>query len=235
MLSIIIPTLNEEKYLPRLLDSIRVQSFSDYEVIVSDGGSLDKTREIALASHCVFTVDREHHHPSWQRNNGAALARGDILLFIDSDSVLPNNFLEKALAEFIKNDLVGGGFYISFNPDKFSYRVYAVFFNAFCWCRQYFAPAAAGVAILARKTAHKAINGFDTSLYIIEDFDYTYRLSSQGKFRMIKSIKVLFSARRMKEESESKMLLKWLGMAAFSLFNIKMKKKVVKYEFGQHQ
>ena len=61
MLSIIIPTLNEEKYLPRLLESIKNQNFSDYEIIVSDGGSSDSTKQIALDNNCLFTVDIEHH------------------------------------------------------------------------------------------------------------------------------------------------------------------------------
>ena len=87
MLSIIIPTLNEEKYLPRLLESIRRQNFSDYEIIVSDGGSSDKTEEIAKSFKATFFVDSSIRHPSAQRNNGARISKGDTLLFLDADSV----------------------------------------------------------------------------------------------------------------------------------------------------
>ena len=55
MLSIIIPTLNEESYLPKLLNSIKKQDFQDYEMIVADAGSKDKTIEIALASGCKIS------------------------------------------------------------------------------------------------------------------------------------------------------------------------------------
>jgi glycosyltransferase involved in cell wall biosynthesis len=235
MLSIIIPTLNEEKYLPRLLDSIKSQNFSDYEIIVSDGGSIDKTKQIALDNQCVFLVDNEHHNPAWQRNNGAAVAKGETLLFIDCDSVLPNDFLNQSCTEFSRRQLTGAAFYISFNPNKASYRLYALIFNIFCWFRQYFAPAAVGAAILVKKTAHEAIAGFDVEVQIAEDFDYAYRASSQGRFGMIGSTCVLFSARRLEEEGEIKMVVKWLRMAGVTLFHTKIKDKVVDYDFGKHK
>ncbi len=51
-LSIIIPTYNEEEYLPKLLYSIKEQNFKDYEIIVADAGSIDKTKEIAESYGC---------------------------------------------------------------------------------------------------------------------------------------------------------------------------------------
>ena len=53
ILSIVIPTYNEEEYLPKLLESIKMQSYSDYEIIVADANSNDKTREIAEECGCV--------------------------------------------------------------------------------------------------------------------------------------------------------------------------------------
>ena len=50
-LSIVIPTLNEEKYLPNLLQCIKAQKLNDYEIIVSDGNSIDKTIKIAKKYH----------------------------------------------------------------------------------------------------------------------------------------------------------------------------------------
>lgn len=113
MLSIVIPTLNEEKFLPRLLSSIKKQSFSDYEIIVSDGGSKDNTKKIALENNCQFVEDFIHHHPSWQRNNGAAIARGEILIFLDADTVLQDDFLEKTTKEFVDKKLSGAGFILN--------------------------------------------------------------------------------------------------------------------------
>jgi len=234
LLSIIIPTLNEEKYLPRLLTSIKAQNFFDYEIIVSDGGSTDKTKEIAANFNCRFIEDNKHRHPSWQRNNGADIAFGEILLFLDADIVLRPEFLNKILEEFINNKYVGSGFYIEFNPNKAAYVFYAGLFNFFCLLRQYFAPAAVGSAILAQRSAHIKIKGFDTSLYMAEDFDYCYRLSRQGCFRMIKSCRILHSSRRLEKEGSVMVGLKWSFMALFTLFNFKIKRKIVNYEFGKY-
>lgn len=234
MLSIIIPTLNEEKYLPALIDSIRSQAFSDYEIIVSDGGSTDKTLDIAKSKGCLTVVDNEHHHPSWQRNNGAAIARGDILLFLDADTILQKNFLSAVKEEFIKRNLTGAGFYIRFNPNKPSYNIYSGLYNFFCFSRQYFAPASIGAGILARRSDHNLINGFDTDIYVAEDYDYCYRISKKGKFRMIKSLPILYSSRRLQKEGGLTVGLKWGCMALFTLFNFRIKKKIVKYDFGKY-
>ena len=72
-LSIIIPTYNEEEYLHKLLDSIKSQSFSDYEIIVADANSKDNTREIAISYGCKVV---NGGLPAIGRNNGAKVAEG---------------------------------------------------------------------------------------------------------------------------------------------------------------
>jgi len=234
MISIIIPTLNEERFLPLLINSIKQQNFSDYEIIVSDGGSKDNTKKISLDYKCRFVIDTEHHHPSWQRNNGAAIAQGEILLFLDADTILQEGFLEKIYNEFGEKKLFGAGFYIKFNPNKPTYNIYSSLYNFFCFCRQFFAPASIGAGIIARRETHNLIKGFDTEIYVAEDYDYCYRISRQGKFRMIKSCKLLYSSRRLQKEGGLTVGLKWGSMALFTLFNFKIKKKIVKYDFGDY-
>ena len=72
-LSIIIPTFNEEYYLPPLLESIRCQDFSDYEVVVADAGSEDDTIEIAKNWGCKVV---KGGLPAVGRNRGAEVAQG---------------------------------------------------------------------------------------------------------------------------------------------------------------
>lgn len=234
MLSIVIPTLNEEKYLPLLLDSIKDQDFTDYEIIVSDGGSNDKTLEIAKKYGCQTVIDNEHHHPSWQRNNGASLASGEILLFLDADIILQPNFLSDTVSEFKKKKYAGAGFYMKFNPATPLYNFYSGLFNFFCFFRQYFAPAAVGGGIMVRREIHKAIQGFDLKIYVAEDFDYCYRVSRIGKFRMINLYPLLMSSRRLEREGGIIVGLKWGVMSLFTLFNFKIKKKIVRYDFGKY-
>src|SRR3989338_6990801 len=103
MLSIIIPAYNEETYLPKLLDCIKKQTYRDYEVIVADANSKDRTRAIAKKYGCKIV--RSGSLPGIGRNNGAKAAKGDILVFLDADVLLDDDFLESAIKEFEKRKL----------------------------------------------------------------------------------------------------------------------------------
>ena len=96
MISIIIPALNEENYLPRLLGSLEKQNLKDYEIILADAGSKDRTIEIAKKYGCKVVPGGL---PAKGRNEGAKAARGDLFLFLDSDLVLPEGFLDAFLQE----------------------------------------------------------------------------------------------------------------------------------------
>ena len=87
MLSIVIPTYNEEEYLPRLLASIRSQRFEGYEIVVADARSTDRTRQIAERFGARVV---EGGMPGPGRNLGAVAAKGDLLLFLDADVILPD-------------------------------------------------------------------------------------------------------------------------------------------------
>ena len=102
MLSIIIPTKNEEKYLPLLLASIKNQDFDDYEVIVADADSTDKTRQRAKEFGCRIV---KGGHQAVGINNGVKVAKGDLLLFLDADALLPKKFLAENLKVFVENNL----------------------------------------------------------------------------------------------------------------------------------
>ena len=95
--SIIIPTYNEEEYLPILLKSIKKQDFNSYEIIVADANSTDKTREIAEEYGCRVV---DGGLPAVGRNNGAKVAKGEYLLFLDSDLELTEDYLRNVIYEF---------------------------------------------------------------------------------------------------------------------------------------
>lgn len=233
MLSIIIPTLNEEKYLPLLLEAIKKQNFSNYEIIVSDGKSEDNTISIALDAGCRVVED-EGRSPARQRNLGARVAKGDTILFLDADSLLPNNFLPAAYEEFKKKNLSAAGFYLHFNSPKRVYRFIEPAFRVMSYLGQYFFPASVGVGIMAAKIAHDTIKGFDESIYIGEDYDYINRLASVGKYRMIASTFLYFSVRRLEKEGVAPVLWKWFVGGIYFIIRGPIRKKIVKYEFGKY-
>ena len=111
-ISVIIPTKNSENTLKMLFESLKKQTFQDFEIIVVDNFSQDKTKEIALTyTPFVFEFGPER---SSQRNFGAHKARGDFLLFLDSDMFLEKDVLEKCLAVkviVIPEKSIGKGFW----------------------------------------------------------------------------------------------------------------------------
>jgi glycosyltransferase involved in cell wall biosynthesis len=103
-MSVIIPTLNEGKYLRKTLECLRKQTFDDFEIIVVDGDSKDNTRDVARKY-----VDKVFHLKKigvpLARNYGAKKARGKILVHTDADCVIPQDWLEKIYDDFQKNDV----------------------------------------------------------------------------------------------------------------------------------
>lgn len=233
MLSVIIPTLNEEKYLPVLLKNLKEQNFKDMEIIVSDANSNDKTREIALNNKCIY-INSTIKKPAHQRNEGAKKAKYEILLFLDADVVLAKNFLNKAYQEFYKRKLGVAGFYMKFSSKKISYKIYSSFYIFLCFLAQYIRPASVGAAIMIKKNVHFKINGFREDLFVAEDYDYGLRASRESKFRMIKSTFFYFSNRRWEKEGQIKSIKKIIKLLFHYIRKGPIKEKVVDYEFGKH-
>ena len=196
--SIIIPTYNEEEYLPVLLDSIKEQDFDDYEIIVADANSTDKTVEIAKDYGCIVV---EGGLPAVGRNNGAKIAKGEILLFLDSDLQLTGEYLRNVLYEFKVERL---GIAISQMipmSNKVEDKLFHDFANYFMIGVQNIKPHGAGCyGIIAKRQLHEECNGFDESLTFGEDTDYIERLAKKGRFRVLRNAKVGVSTRRLEEE-----------------------------------
>ncbi len=233
-LSVIIPTLNEEKYLPKLLDSLKKQKYKDFEIIVSDGASEDKTKKIAEEYNCRVVVSKKRH-PACQRNEGAKVAKGEIFLFLDADTELPDNFLKKAVNEFKKRKLTGAGFYLKTKSKKSFYKRLMKVLNFFFFVSQPIRPTSIGVAMISKKEAHFKIGGFDETIFIGEDYEYTYKLFKKGKFRMIKSTFTYYSVRRLEKEGKWNIVWTWCKSVVYVLIKGPIRKKFVKYNFGDYR
>jgi glycosyltransferase involved in cell wall biosynthesis len=227
MLSIIIPTLNEEKYLPLLLKELKKQNFADdFEIIIADANSTDKTVEIAKSFGCKVVLGGL---PSKGRNEGAKIAKGDIFLFMDADNIyLPKNFLKNLLEEFEKRKLDVASFpiYPAGNAfDKIIYKIY----NWFVRSTQRFSAYATN-SILVRKSIHQKIGGFDEKIKIAEDHFYVKTARKFGKFGFIETVQpILTSARRFEKDGRLKTYLKYLLAGIYMLFFGPIKKDIFKY------
>ena len=232
MLSIIIPALNEEKYLPLLLKEIKKQNFADdLEIIVADAGSEDKTVEIAKNYGCKIV---QGGLPAKGRNEGAKIAQGDIFLFMDADNIyLPENFLKNLLKEFEKRKLDIASFPIYPNGngfDKFAYKIY----NSFVWSIQRFSAYATN-SVLVRKNIHQKIGGFDEEIKIAEDHFYAKTARKFGKFGFIKTRPVLTSTRRFEKDGRLKTYLKYLIAGIYMFFFGPIKKDIFRYRFDNKE
>ncbi len=229
-LSIIIPTFNEESYLPPLLESIKRQDFSDYEVIVADAGSKDSTRDLAREWGCKVV---DGGLPSVGRNRGAEAATGEYLLFLDSDVILTRDYLELCLDEFQKRELGIAITQIAPLSDSFLNKITHDFANFFMKRVENIKPHGAGCyGIITTKKLHNAVEGFDEDLDFGEDTDYIERIGSISQFKVLRSPKLLVSTRRLQEEGLRNVAFKYAKSTFYQFRGKQITAEDLDYTFG---
>jgi len=231
MLSIIIPTLNEEKYLPLLLNSIKRQSFTDYEIIVADAGSKDKTVDIARQYGCKVVAGGLLPKG---RNEGAKTASGNIFLFIDSDIVLPHpKFIENALQKMKEKNLGLAVFPLMPYGGKKIDKIGLSVWNAWIKLTQKFFPHGASI-FLVKKDIHEAVGGFDEEISFVEDQPYVASCQKVAKFGIIDD-PVLVSVRRYEKDGRFNVYFKYILADLHLLFIGPIKSDKFNYKFGHYE
>lgn len=230
ILSIIIPTYNEEEYLPVLLDSIKEQSFKDYEIIVADANSTDRTREIAEEYGCIVV---DGGMPAVGRNRGAEVAKGEILLFLDSDLKLTDEYLNDLIYEFRMERLGIGITQMTPLSEKTQDKILHEFANIFMMSVESIKPHGAGCyGIVVKKNLHDEFDGFNEDLTFGEDTDYIERIAKKERFKVLRKPKIGVSTRRLEEEG----LLTLVRQYGKSTLNDFMGKRTdaesLNYDFG---
>jgi glycosyltransferase involved in cell wall biosynthesis len=201
--SIIVITLNEEHNLSHILGDLERQTAKNFEVIVVDSKSTDATVEVARSFQDrlpLRIVEMSDRGTSLGRNMGASRARYERLLFLDADTRLDSDFLEKAVEELETRRLQIGGVYMkcrdTFSPAAVGIRL----FNVGFWLGQHFFPMATGGCLFSTRTAHIRIGGFDESIVLCEDCDYVRRASKENlRFGMLRQ-NYYFHPRRLEQE-----------------------------------
>ncbi|MFH1401657.1 MAG: glycosyltransferase [Parcubacteria group bacterium] len=230
MLSIIIPTLNEEKHLPDLLKSIKGQNFSDYEIIIADAGSADRTLEVAKNSGCMIS---KGGLPGIGKNKGAEIARGDVVLFVDADVVLSENFFSKALEEFKKRNLEAASFYLQSNS-KIHNFIFSILYNFPSKIGEKILPQAMS-ALMVEKRIHRKIGGFDEKIKIGEELDYVRRSKKYGNFGILKSVRIFISSRRFQKDGWISTWLKYFLCQTHMLFFGPVRSDIFGYKFNHYK
>lgn len=208
--SVVVPTLNEERYLPVLLESLSVQTMPVHEVIVADAGSTDGTVALARAAGARVVPGG---HPGAGRNSGAAVASGDWLLFLDADVGLPSDALEAAFEEMAREELDSAStWFVPDSTDAFLRLNHWVSSHYFRMTSKLGWPHSIGAFLLLPRAAHERIGGFDLSIKVAEDQDYVRRLARIGRYGFLKRPRVIIAARRFEKEGSIAMSAKWIGI-----------------------
>ncbi|RBQ24097.1 Glycosyltransferase AglE [Candidatus Methanobinarius endosymbioticus] len=228
-LSIIIPTYNEEHYLPNLLKSIKSQEFNDYEVIVADANSNDNTIQIAKFYNCNIVKGGK---PGVGRNNGAEIAKGEILLFLDSDLELTENYLEEMIEEFEDSNLDIGITQINPLSEKTRDKILHDLANWFMIAFEKIKPHGAGCyGIIVKRELHEKYSGFDETLTFGEDTDYIERIAKDHKFKVLRNPVINVSTRRLEKEGLGKLAMQY-GKSTFNdLRGIRTSADDLEYDF----
>lgn len=237
--SVIIPTLNEEKFLPNLLASLAEQSLKNFEVIVVDGSSKDKTVAIAQEHKRNLSlrviVSRQASLPL-QRNLGGRAAKGDWLVFVDADSVLLPYFFDR-VGDFIKKE----------NPQIFTTwlrpdsevpgdAMVALLGNLMVEGTLLFKrPQAPGPLTVMKSQVFELVNGYDESLSFGEDVDFGRRVYEQGiPLQILRETLYIWSLRRFRRQGTLRVIQTYAKAIFSVLLTKRPPKHIPGYIMGGH-
>ena len=218
LLSIIIPTRNEEKIIGSILKKLR-DGITEHEceLIVSDGGSTDRT--VAIAKQYATVLEyrgAERKTIAWGKNEGARHAKGNMLLFIDADVELPhaNELLRTAFARFAADPkLVGLTANLRVLPEleTFADRFFFGSVNFDHWWNNNVMHdgSASGEFQMIPKKAFDEVHGYKDYLAVAEDNDMFRRLARIGHTRIARDITVYHTGRRAHEVGWPRLLGEW--------------------------
>ena len=206
--SVIVPTYNEERYVRDCLQSIRDQRYdrSQFEVILSDAESTDRTVEIAN-QYCDNIVKTSRRGIAVGRNLGAAEAKGEYLVFVDADAVLEQDFLHE-LDNSFRDRIAVAVTGIAKPSDgkafqRFVYHGTYLLVQALSGCGF---PLFPGICVSYRKNEFERVNGFREDFGVVEDLDLSRRISKLGRCLVNPNAVAHVSTRRLERNPISTVL-----------------------------
>lgn len=215
MISVVVPAFNEESLLAQCLDSLKKQSYRDFEIIVVAGGN-DRTSAIAK-SFGTIVVSQDQKGIAKARQKGFSVARGEIIASTDADAIVPEDWLHHIQDLFERHPAaisIAGHFQLYDGPSfvrfwiKISLILMPVILKTAPWLWNF------GGANFAVKTeTFNKLGGFDLNRDFGEDIDLCRRLRKYGKVIFAPSLVVRVSGRAFaKDKLGLKSLINYLGV-----------------------
>ncbi len=227
-LSIIIPTLNEEKLLPDLLSQLNepeLRKIYDYEIIISDGGSIDDTLKIATRDADVVVTKGEDtkQNIAVGRNKGANIAKGEILIFFNGDIKIKDarRFFTEVDNFRKMNEYSAMTCPVRVFPEdeNLSDKIFLGFYNKyFKFLNTIGLGMGRGECHVIKKSIFEELGGYDETLPAGEDFELYTRLRKRGKVYFPENVCVYESPRRYRKAGHVKILFTWLINSIFVFF-----------------
>ena len=193
-LSIIIPALNESECIEQTIHAVRERSELSVpkQIIVVDGGSTDNTVELAKCSGAECAViPNAPRGRAYLLNRGVHHATGEVLLFLDADTIVPQGYDKEIEESFWKSGVVGGAFEFALDGPQFGLRVVELINRTRyrIWQRYY-----GDQGIFVKKDVFHKIGGYP-QVGLMEASDFCVNLSREGKLKLVQK-PMLTSARR---------------------------------------
>jgi GT2 family glycosyltransferase len=174
-------------------------------VVVADAHSSDRTREIAREAGCTVV---DGGLPGAGRNAGARASHGSLLLFLDADVRIGPGFVGDAAREFLGRRLGAAG--CPYDPEHADHGC-ALLFWCYNWLikrRQHMRPLCGGACIMISRNLFERVGGFDEELRVAEDHDLVRRAARLGRFRILRTVRLVLSTRRMRAEGTLRFALR---------------------------
>lgn len=207
-ISVIIPAHNEEHYLRQTLHALQQQSYQSYEAIVVANGCTDQTEELVQkkTNDKIRLLSLPKPNVSVARNAGALNARGQLLLFLDADTVLAPDSLQLIKNGFTPAHSVAT---TKVQPDenKFKYRLAMNLKNLYNSTGLY--QGCSG-ALICRKEDFQKVNGYDPEITVKEHRKLILKLKELGDYTCLDTT-VTTSMRRFQSWGLSKAMFYWIG------------------------
>jgi glycosyltransferase involved in cell wall biosynthesis len=199
MISFIVPAHNEEAWVGRCVLAIRsgVEFLGEpHEIIVVDDASNDATASVAR-QHGAQVIRLEHRQISATRNAGAKQARGDILFFVDADTLVNGPAIRSAVRS-VRAGAVGGGCVPMF--EGWLPAWYRLTYPFAVWAIRLLRYSPSGACLFCTRGAFETVGGFDDNYYAAEDALFAAALKRHGRF-VVPAGTVVTSGRKFREHS----------------------------------
>jgi cellulose synthase/poly-beta-1,6-N-acetylglucosamine synthase-like glycosyltransferase len=203
MISIIIPAFNEELMLGRTLHAVNDAAGAleePFEVIVADDASTDRTAAIAQEQGAQVVSCRNRQIAA-TRNAGARASRGEMLFFVDADTMVSRAAVSAAVRAMRKGAVGGGSAFRFDDPLPFYARILAAVAVPLYGALR----LASGCFLFCTRPAFQAVGGFDEGLYGAEEAALSRKLSRQGRFVILRET-VTTSGRKLRAYSAGEVL-----------------------------